>query len=285
MNAPADSVPVTFGSPRALVTEVDGFVVSDLRFEAGLDLPRHTHDRATVAVLLAGSMEQRDGSGRSTDCRGGSVLVEPAGDLHANRFDSAGACVLVVQPDPGGREILAPFLPVLERRTHLHDIEVAALARRLTYEMRTPDDLTPLSVTGLVLELLARAARLAAPRVGRRPPPWLATARELLHDRFDEPLRVGEVAAAAGVHPVHLARVFRAYYGLSVSAYLRGLRVDWAAQRLATTDEPIAQIADRAGFNDQSHLTRSMQARLGATPLEWRRSARRGPSVPPEMIR
>ena len=65
----------------------------------------------------------------------------------------------------------------------------------------------------------------------------------------------------------------------------RGLRVDWAANRLATTDEPIAQIADRAGFNDQSHLTRSMRARLGATPLEWRQSARRGPSAPPEKLR
>jgi AraC family transcriptional regulator len=274
VNPPADSLPLTFGSPRALVTEVDGFVVSDLRFEADLDLPRHTHDRATVAVLLAGSMVQRDGSGHSTDCREGSVLVEPAGDLHANRFDGAGACVLVVQPDPGGREMLTPFLPVLERRAHLQDIDVAALARRLTHEMRAPDDLTPLSVTGLVLELLARAARLAGPRVGGRPPPWLAATRELLQDRFSEPLRVGEVAAAAGVHPVHLARVFRAHYGMPVSAYLRGLRVDWAANRLATTDEPIAQIADLAGFNDQSHLTRSMRARLGATPLEWRQSAR-----------
>jgi AraC family transcriptional regulator len=140
--------------------------------------------------------------------------------------------------------------------------------------MRTPDDLTPLSVSGLVLELLARAARLAAPRPGRRPPAWLPMVRDLLHDRFTEPLRVSDLAGVAGVHPVHLSRAFRAEYGLAVSAYLRALRVDWAAHRLRTTDESIAQVADDAGFADQSHLTRAMRARYGMTPMEWRRNAR-----------
>jgi AraC family transcriptional regulator len=98
--------------------------------------------------------------------------------------------------------------------------------------------------------------------------------RDLLHDRFTEPLRVSDLAGVAGVHPVHLSRAFRAEYGLAVSAYLRALRVDWAAHRLRTTDESIAQVADDAGFADQSHLTRAMRARYGMTPMEWRRNAR-----------
>jgi AraC family transcriptional regulator len=270
---PLEPVPVTFGSPHARVTDVEGFRVSDIRFEAGLDLPRHTHDRATVAVLLRGSMVQRGDAGRVRECRAATVLVEPAGEPHRNQFAPVGARVLTVQPDPADRDLLRPFLPLLSGGAQLHDPGLAALATRVTQEMRTPDDLTPLSVSGLVLELLARAARLAAPRPGRRPPSWLPMVRDLLHDRFSEPLRVSDLAAVAGVHPVHLSRAFRAEYGLPVTAYLRALRVDWAARRLETTNDSIADIADRAGFADQSHLTRAMRARYGMTPMERRRNA------------
>ena len=267
--------PATFGSRQARSREFEGFAVSDVHFGGDLHLPRHTHDRAIVAVLMAGSMEY-GGSGGSTDCRAATILVEPAGEPHANRFDAAGARILMVSPEQGGGEILDPFLPVLASGAHLHDTEISALAVRVTRELSTPDNLTPLAVTGLVLEMLARTARMAGPRDASRPPPWLAVACDLLHDRFTETLLIGDVALAAGVHPVHLARVFRAHYGMSVSSYLRGLRVDWAANQLASTDHPIAQIADRAGFSDQSHLTRSMRTRLGATPLEWRQTARNG---------
>jgi AraC family transcriptional regulator len=265
-----DCVPITFGSPRSVSMDVDWFRVTSAQFEPDLDLPRHTHDRATVAVVLRGSMEELVGT-RSHDCPRATVLMEPAGEPHGNRFEGAGAAVVIVQPDPAAGDVLDPFVPMLARAGHARDARVAVLATTLARELHAPDDLTPLAVTGLVLELLARTARLAdPPRRGRRPPSWLVAARDQLHDRFAEPLRVSEVAAAAGVHPVHLTREFRAAYGVTVSEYVRGLRVDWAAHRLATSGEPIAQIATRAGFTDQSHLTRAMRDRHGLTPLEWR---------------
>jgi AraC family transcriptional regulator len=273
MDAAAGSVPVTFGSPLARTTEVDGFLVGDVRFGAGLRLPTHTHDRATVAVLLAGSMEQFGGHGQRTDCRPASVLVEPAGEPHGNRFEAVGARVLTLQPAADTADLLGPCAALVGQPRHVHDQTVAAIATRVAHELRAPDDLTPLSVLGLVLELMARTARLATPPV-RRAPAWLLAARDLLHERFAEPLRVADVAAAAGVHPVHLARMFRVVYGTSVAGYLRGLRVDWAAARLAGTDEPIAQVAAAAGFADQSHLTRAMRARLGVTPARLRQAAR-----------
>jgi carbonic anhydrase len=52
------------------------------------------------------------------------------------------------------------------------------------------------------------------------PPRWLAVARELLDDHCGEAVRVAERARAAGVHPVHLARVFRRYLGCTPGDYL-----------------------------------------------------------------
>jgi AraC family transcriptional regulator len=269
-------VPVTLGSSRSRGVDVDGFLVTRVSFPPLLRLPMHTHERATVAVILRGSF---DGLMRYTSrpCPAATVLTEPPGELHGNLFEQAGAEVLTVQPDPARQELLEPFAGLLGEVNHLRDTAVAAVAGRAAGELGAPDDVTPFAVEGLILELLALTARLRrGPVIGteRRPPRWLGQARALLHDRYSEHLTVAEVAAAVGVHPVHLTRVFRRHYGTPVGAYLRGLRLDWAAGRLAAADLSIAQIALQAGFYDQSHFTRAFKCRFGLTPLAYRRSAR-----------
>ena len=76
------------------------------------------------------------------------------------------------------------------------------------------------------------------------------------------------------MHPGHLARVFRVKYGTSVGAYVRGLRLTWAAERLADSDDAIARIAYEAGFFDQSHFTRMFRRHFGFTPHAYRCAAR-----------
>jgi AraC family transcriptional regulator len=95
-------------------------------------------------------------------------------------------------------------------------------------------------------------------------------ARDFLHEHFAEKLSLRRIAAAAGVHPVHLCRAFPRKFGVTVGDYLRALRVDDAARQLAATRRPIAEIALDAGFDSQSHLTRHFRARLGVTPAAYR---------------
>ena len=272
----AGAVPVTLGSSSSRCVDAGGFKVTRVRFPPLLRLPLHTHDRATVAVILNGSF---DGLMRSTShpCPQASVLTEPPGEPHGNLFERAGAYVLTVQPDPARLELLEPFAGVLGEVNHMRDLVVTALARRVADEVREPDDVTPFAVEGLILELLALMARLRnAPeaRASRQPPRWLAEARDLLHDRYAERLLVTDVADAVGVHPVHLARVFRLHYGTPVGAYLRGLRLTWAAGMLTDSSDGIAQIALQAGFFDQSHFTRVFKRQFGLTPLAYRLAAR-----------
>jgi AraC family transcriptional regulator len=270
------AVPVTLGSSWSRGADVDGFRVTWVRFPPLLRLPLHTHDRATVAVILNGSF---DGLMRSSShpCPAASVLTEPPGEPHGNLFERAGADVLTVQPDPARLELLEPFAGVLGEVNHVRDLVVTTLARRVAGELQAPDDVTPFAVEGLILELLALTARLrtvTAPGTGRPPPRWLGEARALLHDRYGEHLRVTDVAGAVGVHPVHLARVFRLHYGTAVGTYLRSLRLTWAAGRLTDSDDTIAQIALQAGFFDQSHFTRTFKSQFGLTPLAYRKAAR-----------
>ncbi len=108
----------------------------------------------------------------------------------------------------------------------------------------------------------------------RKPSPWLLQARDLLHDRFSEDLSLSEVAAAVGVHPVHLARVFRKEYGCTLGDYIRKLRVEFACRKLANSETPLAQIALLSGYSDQSHFSNAFRRQMGMTPGEFRRTFR-----------
>jgi AraC family transcriptional regulator len=93
-----------------------------------------------------------------------------------------------------------------------------------------------------------------------------------LRDQFREKApSLEELARAAGVHPVHLARSFRRATGSTVGAFVRQLRVDWAVRQLVSTDMPLAELSVEAGFSDQSHFTRLFRATLGETPARYRR--------------
>ena len=96
--------------------------------------------------------------------------------------------------------------------------------------------------------------------------------RDLLRDRFREDVSPSDLGREVGIHPVHLASVFRKYLGCSVGEFVRNCRVEFAASRLACRGVPLADIAAEAGFADQSHFTRLFKRATGLTPAAFRRS-------------
>lgn len=273
MTTPTRAVPVTMGSPSFRSLELNGFGVTEAWFPPAEVLPRHTHDRACVAVMMDGSFDLRL-TGKVYQCFPTSIFTEPAGETHANFMGPSGAHVVIVQPDPICADLLHPFAGMLGRAAHSHHAGLTARAVRLTRELESPDDLSVLAAEGIVLEMLVDLARLDFGRA-RRPPAWLRRAQEMLHARFTEPIRTIELAREVGVHPAHLARSFRTHYGQSLGTYMRRLRLDWAARELIRSDISLASVALAAGFADQSHFTRLFKRHTGQTPHAYRRTMSR----------
>jgi AraC family transcriptional regulator len=275
---PKRSDPVSLGSPRFRTADHGGFLVSDIWFPAGLVLPPHHHDRTVVAVTLGGGWDSVM-DGRPRESTPGMLLTEPAGQRHGNHFGTSGARVLIVQPDPVARaDTLRACGTLLAEINHVRAPLPHTLARRLSAEIRYPDATSPLAIEALALELLAAAARVEGRPSGRgRPPLWLRRVIDYLQAHILDPPDLGTLAGIAGVAPSHLVRAFRRHKGVSLSSYSRRLRLDWAAERLAATDAPIAEIALAAGFADQSHFTRVFRRQLGTPPAGFRRSTRLEP--------
>jgi AraC family transcriptional regulator len=261
------------GSPRFHTVEVDGLRLIDAWFPPDLTLQPHFHERTCFAVLLGGSMAWRLGQ-RRYECSDDTVWTEPAGELHGNRFHADGAHVLVLQPDPECAELLDPCQDLLGKPSTFEHAGIAGLARAIIRELNLEDSLSPLAIEAFALEMLVTAARGGnRQRQTTEKPEWLGRVEELVRERFREPIRIAELAREVGVHPVHLARVFKRHKNAPLAYYMRVLRLDWAANRLLTTEAPISTIAFEAGFADQSHFTRAFKRHTGLTPGRYRSAA------------
>ena len=87
-----------------------------------------------------------------------------------------------------------------------------------------------------------------------------------IDERFAEPLTVAAIADAARVSPAHLARVFRARFGVTVPHRLLQRRVEHARYLLESTDLPVWRIAERTGIPDAQHFNKTMRRLAGASP-------------------
>ena len=80
-----------------------------------------------------------------------------------------------------------------------------------------------------------------------------------------------ELARRVDMSQSALAAAFRAVAGTSPIEYLIELRLQHARRLLATGREPVAKVAELVGMADTHHFCRLFKARVGTTPLQYRK--------------
>lgn len=256
------------GSPKAHSVSMGPFKVTEAWFPSELELAPHRHERTSFGIMLEGSFDLSF-TGKMFECIPSTVFTEPLGDRHGNSVGSAGAHVLVLQPDPDRRDLFRPGREVLERSIHFRHGGLTSLAWRIVREIRASDQSSPLAIQGLGFEMLAAATRHVSP-VDPSPPAWLNRVEDMIRAGYRDGISIEDLAREADVHPMHLTRTFREHYRESIGAFTRRLRLEWAVRQLTTTDRPLARIALQAGFSDQSHFTRAFKQYSGVPPGRFR---------------
>jgi AraC family transcriptional regulator len=236
----------------------------------GTRLPSHQHERAHLLMVYAGEVLDQSAQ-ESHWVRPGELLLRPAGIRHANRVGAGGAQLIFIDMMPSLAEAFQPFYGQAWASARLTFAMLRHLPDQLRTEMASLDRISRRILPGLVEQLLGIGARAIG---GSADPAWLRQAVALLDGSFAEGIEVAEVARRIGVSPSRLSHVFRAQFGRSIGGYLRGLRVEAAAQALRETDDSIAAIAADCGFADQAHLSRTFRAERATTPMVYRRQHR-----------
>ena len=102
----------------------------------------------------------------------------------------------------------------------------------------------------------------------------MALASELLRHRSSGNVSVAELASACGLSRGYFIHAFKSTTGFTPHQWILSQRVAQARDLLSNSDLPLAEVALICGFADQSHFTRVFARIAGASPGNWRRSAR-----------
>ena len=96
-------------------------------------------------------------------------------------------------------------------------------------------------------------------------------ALSMIHERYYEKITIDLLAKTALLSRSAFIRKFKAVYGIPPAKYLEKRRIDAACHMLKSTVLPINEIAQRAGFHDSSHLTRSFIGIMEISPGQYRK--------------
>src|SRR5688500_18302684 len=237
------------------------FSLCTASYPANLVQPRHAHAESSITMILAGSLEERV-TRTHEYAHALSVVVKPGDTEHHNVFGNAGARSLQINlgrnAHPDTQRALGEW-----RWHHRGPVVAAALKVLQHFRARDTD-----ALEAAVFDLIASTQLSAAST--QTPPRWLLQTCANIDAQLPGCVRVSDVATEASVHPVYLARQFRRYFGCSVSEYIAARRLQRAAGLIATPDVTLSGAAFRAGYADQSHLTRAFRAGTGLTPRGFR---------------
>jgi AraC-like DNA-binding protein len=124
--------------------------------------------------------------------------------------------------------------------------------------------------TAIVARLLASVHR---PNTRRTPElvPWrLKRATDYIETRLAEPLRLADIASAAGLTRMHFAAQFRAATGQRPHEYVLRRRIEHAQRMLVSNDVSLVDVALSVGFQTQAHFTSIFKRFVGQPPRAWR---------------
>jgi AraC-like DNA-binding protein len=229
-------------------------------------------DAIVLQFVLAGEAFIFHSSGIRT-VRPGQLLVCDADKPFIGGF-SAGYRELLLKvsrhafhQNTGLTHVEAPLFKPFSPR---YGAVAASLAERVRDALRPGDGQLPEE------ELLHLVGAMWHPDAHAHSSAYLASARSFIDSRLsDDTLCAANIAAAVGISPRHLSRIF-SRAGSTVPQYVLGRRLDAARNMLeqpAYASMTIGEISTRCGFRSNAYFSTAFAARFGQRPSDVRRVA------------
>ena len=283
-----------FMAPNELV----GFFIAEQPRSVAL----HLHDFFELALVTQGTGTHQSGERRHPVRRGTAILIPP-GALHGyelsedlvvyNCFVRTEATEYdlpwIRRDDFLGRLFSGSDRTLTDRTAGSSQTVIVALDEPElvccldhfdAIRTRPADDRSEAYDLGhllLALDVLGRRVRAERPdlrSIDPRAPTIVVTALELIESDLQRHWGLAELAAVVCVGQFHLARTFRRWVGQSTGAFANRRRAERAALLLTTTDDPVASIGARVGWEDPAYFARRFRRETGVSPRVYRARAR-----------
>jgi AraC family transcriptional regulator len=251
--------------------------------------PPLTHHSLVLFIRTPKEFElQCDAVNRVVPPRTGSILVVPAGSPARWRWSSHSDSLHVFLEPGVIARVAAEWFDLDPARVSVPPLDGLDFPQLRAAMLAVNDELTAdapggrlaaESLANLLAVHLIRTTSAPRPPVGRTagalPQGKLRAVVEYIEEHLDTGLTLEQMAAAAHLSAYHFARQFKAATGQPPHQYVIARRVERSQQLLqGVGDYPLAEVAARAGFSDQSVFCLHFKRLVGVTPRQFRNSAR-----------
>lgn len=226
-------------------------------------LPEAAHEHAQIVLAIEGSLEIEVG-GKSQRLDPDHCAFVPTGALHSQLADKKNSFLVVNCQE---LELGNPFVENLAERIF---VEVPPTVKQLINVVVTAQEEKILlnNFYNHWAQLLVNA--LGVPFATRQQS-MIAKCIATVEASLAHEWTVQEMAKIAGLSQSRFYTVFFEKMKKTPQNWLTGMRIKQVQQWLTETDLPIADLAQRAGYSDQSALTRAMMRITGSTPAAYKK--------------
>ena len=255
----------------------------------------HQHDFVELILILAGSGVHRTGRHNVTLKRG-DICVIPCGIKHRYQQVSEDFTLINILFNPEKLPIsgldavqLPGFKPMLfgcpaDKKTsylafHVAEeeflfLETLALALVKEYDEHLPG--TSFVSLGIFMTLIGKLTRLYSleQRISTFYYDPVSKIIAYLNKNYHNDITIAELCKFGSMSKSSLMRNFKNATGVSPLQYLLRLRVNEVALLLCSTEKPLVEIAETAGFSDVNYLGRQFKRILGLPPVLYRKKHR-----------
>lgn len=100
--------------------------------------------------------------------------------------------------------------------------------------------------------------------------PHIQTILRFIADNYDQKITIKDIAAKTGLHPNYAMKLFTRVLKISIKQYVNKLRLQHAQALLIDTNDPILNIALKAGFGSISRFYDIFHREFNQTPQQFR---------------
>lgn len=264
------------------------YFVKDMRFDVSThsveeDYPLHWHEFYELEYIIRGHAVQTVNGVDYEAGPGFAVLVSPS-DLHAYKQ---------VTRDDRLQVFNVKFSPVLLPEALQNALngaagpicglcpEMESILNKMHWEYRAEGFCSEQYIISAITQVCillfrcsestARALRRTAKQSERQL--LIGKTVTYIREHFLEPISVETVARVVHLTPNYFSEFFKKHMGIGFAAYVKQLRLEFAASLLLTSDLTVKQVADQSGFNSQAHFFNSFKTAFGVSPEQFRKNA------------
>ena len=241
----------------------------------------HVHNETELLLVASGECDISLRS-RFIRAKAGDLILIGRNEPHAIASEN-GAELIVVQ---FSHHFLSEYFPALRTTSFVSgrvEAELVPMILRVAEDYFAGEDNFELKTVGEMAEIIYELYKSAEHTVlseerhreRKKAAQRISSVAAYAEENFDGKISLRALAEREGITETHLSHFIRDNFGMTFQEYIAALRFQKALRLISDERLGIYEVAVMSGYSDPKYLTKAFRDKLGVTPGEYARSAKK----------